>query len=136
VIDDIAVNVERVDDRIVFSFPDGPISFLTLVVTDLHGEELWTVHPIGMGGEQVGPAGAFVAVEVTSAEASAGFLGILDLLHRGGERVPFTLCKEVEYGSPPAGYAETSPAKPLQRDASYSIIVLNPRASGAKEFVA
>jgi hypothetical protein len=135
-IDDIVLNVERVDDRIVFSFPEGPISFLTLVVTDVHGEELWTVHPVGMSGEEAKPAGAFVALEVTSAEAGAGFLGILDSLRPGREHVSFTLCKEVEYGAPPAGYAGTSPAKPLQRGASYLILVLNPRASGAKEFVA
>jgi hypothetical protein len=133
---DVIVNVARVDDKIVFSFPAGPVSFLTLVVADVHGEELWTVHPVGMGGEEAEPAGAFVAMEATAAEADVGFLGILDSFRPGGKHVSFPLCKEVEYGAPPAGYAETSPAKPLQRGVSYSIIVLNPRASGAKEFVA
>src|SRR5947209_4573559 len=135
-IDDIALNVRRVGDRVIFSFPEGPTSFLTLVVTDLEGEELWTVHPVGMSGEKAEPAGAFVAIEVTSAEAGADFLEVLDSLRSDGPPVSFPLCEEVEYGHPPAGYAETAPAMPLQRGASYSIIVLNPRASGAKEFVA
>jgi len=134
-IDDITLNVARVDDRIIFSFPEGPISFVTLVVTDVHGEDVWTVHPNGMGGEESKPAGAFVAMEVT-AEAGAAFLGVLDNLRLGGEPVSLPLCAEVEYGRPPAGYAEESAAKMLQRGASYSIIVLNPRASGSKEFVA
>lgn len=48
---DIPLEIERDERRIVFAFPVGPISFVTLLVTDSAGEELWKVRPAGMSGE-------------------------------------------------------------------------------------
>jgi hypothetical protein len=133
-IEDIPLAIGRRNGRIIFSFPSGPIGFVTLLVTDTDGDEVWQLHPIGMSAGALECEGTFVATPTD--EIGSTFLDLLKPAGDGRELLGLPRCTEVEYGVAPTGYVEIAPALPLEAGGSYSIIVLNARSSAALEFVA
>src|SRR6266511_202028 len=130
-INDIVIDIERVGDQIAFVFADGPVSFLSFVVTENDtGEQLWELCPIGMGGDATSSGGKFAAIEATSPDTSADFWNVVNSL-RSDDRLPaLPTCEKVQYGVSPEGYKEIAPARPLQRGKSYCVTVLHSRATG------
>ena len=134
---DLVIDIERVGDLVAFVFTGGPISFVSLIVSaNDTGDDLWELHPIGMDADIVSSGGTFAAIEVGSPDESHDFWKVVESLRPVGEKPALPLCEKVNYGVAPLGYREIAPAKPLHPGTSYSVVVLNPRAGAAREFIA
>lgn len=124
--------VTRENGSITFSFPAGPVRFVTFVITSNTGEELWQLHPAGMRhaeGSETG--GRFMAIPVREDDQQQ-VAALVDQIATEPGSSPAV--ERIVYATAPAGYREDQPAKPLTVGATYKAILLNVPEYATAEF--
>jgi len=127
--------VTRENGTITFSFPAGPVRFVTFVITSSTGEELWQLHPVGMRqAERSETGGRFMAIPLRDnyQQNAAELVGRLAAEHPSISPP----VEKIEYATVPAGYHEDEPAKPLAHGVTYKAILLNVPEYATIEFTA